>query len=115
MTKPLSSLEEEFTNSVVLKVLINDMIIGLVRARQIGDTCEIRRLIVHTKYQKQGIDTQLLGAIEKEFGFIKRYELFTGSISIANIRLYERNGYSVTDTKSLSEKVSITYMEKHVT
>jgi hypothetical protein len=43
---------------------------------------------------------------------VLRYELFTGSKSEANIRLYHRHGYLNTCNRELSPTVSITFMEK---
>jgi hypothetical protein len=43
---------------------------------------------------------------------VARFELFTGSKSEANIRLYQRHGYTITRTSQLSPTVSIVFMEK---
>jgi hypothetical protein len=37
--------------------------------------------------------------LESSFPGLVKYELFTGSKSVANIRLYQRHGYSVTRTQ----------------
>jgi len=50
--------------------------------------------------------------IEGCFAGASTYELFTGSKSEANIRLYERHGYTITRTSALSPKVSTTFLEK---
>ena len=41
-----------------------------------------------------------------------KFELFSGSKSEANIRLYQRHGYTVTRTESLSPTMLITFLEK---
>ena len=103
-----------FSNSVFLKALNKNKIVGSIRAKTVSNICEIGRLIVHPEYQRLGIGTQLLEAIEKTSAKAHRYELFTGSLSEGNIRLYQRNGYVITETKPLSKTISITYMEKYV-
>ncbi len=114
LVQTIESLLEEFAGSVVLKAMLDDRLVGSVRARLNGDTCEIARLAVHPDLQGRGIGSELLRRIEGRFDNIARYELFTGSKSEANIRLYERHGYKITHTKPMSEKVSFTFMEKRV-
>ena len=43
--------------------------------------------------------------IEGCFAGASTYELFTGSKSEANIRLYERHGYTITRTSALAKGV----------
>ena len=113
LTQDIGSLVGEFSDSVFLKAVTEKRIIGSVRAKRISTTCEIGRLIVHPEFQRLGIGSQLLEAIEKIHTNVERYELFTGSLSEGNIRLYQRNGYVITETKPLSKTVSITYLEKN--
>jgi len=112
LTQSIESLLEEFTNSIVLKATLGDRLVGSVRARQNGDTCLIGRLIVDPELQGQGIGSQLLRNIEARFNEVSRFELFTGSKSEANIRLYQRHGYTIARTQSLSQTVSIIFLEK---
>jgi len=114
LVQTIESLLEEFAGSVVLKAMLDDRLVGSVRARLNGDTYEIARLAVHPDLQGRGIGSELLRRIEDRFDNITRYELFTGSKSEANIRLYERHGYKITHTRPISEKVSFTFMEKRV-
>ena len=114
LTQDIESILVEFSNSVFLKALNKNKIVGSIRAKTVSNICEIGRLIVHPEHQRLGIGTQLLEAIEKTSAKAHRYELFTGSLSEGNIRLYQRNGYVITETKPLSKTISITYMEKYV-
>ena len=99
LTQSIESLLEEFTNSIVLKATLGDRLVGSVRGRQNGDTCLIGRLIVDPELQGQGIGSQLLRNIEARFNEVSRFELFTGSKSEANIRLYQRHGYTIARTQ----------------
>lgn len=112
LTQTIESLREDFANSVVLKATLGDRLVGSVRARQSGDRCEIARLIVHPELQGRGIGSQLLRSIEERFSTVSRFELFTGSKSEANIRLYQRHGYRITRTQRQSQNVWITSLEK---
>ncbi len=59
-----------------------------------------------------GIGSRLMSVIEAEFPDAKRFELFTGSLSEANIRLYERLGYRISRTERLSPQVELVFLEK---
>jgi GNAT superfamily N-acetyltransferase len=86
--------------------------VGSVRAILTGGTCFIGRLIVHPDYQGQGIGAQLMRAIEEYFSSADRYELFTGSRSENNLRFYSNLGYKIFQTKSISSKVTLAFLEK---
>jgi predicted N-acetyltransferase YhbS len=112
LVQSLDSLCAEMAESSVLKALREERIVGSVRAQLNANVCAIGRLIVHPDFQGQGIGSQLLREIELCFPAAATYELFTGSQSEGNIRLYSRHGYAVTHTKALSPTVSLVFMNK---
>jgi len=112
LTQSRESLLGDIGNSVVLKATLGDRLVGSVRARQKGDTCAIARLFVHPDFQRRGIGSELLRRIEARFKGASRFELFTGSRSEGNIRLYQRHGYSITRTEAVSPAVSLTFLVK---
>ena len=114
LTQSIESLREESLDSVILKGIVDGSIIGSVRAKTTSATCEVGRLIVHPNFQRKGIGSKLLKAIENMHQHLERFELFTGSISAGNVHLYESHGYKITHTMPLSKTVSITYLEKYV-
>jgi ribosomal protein S18 acetylase RimI-like enzyme len=114
LTQTIESLREEYSSSLVLKGIVDGKIIGSVRAAVEGDSCKISRLIVHPDYQRQGVGSRLLNFIEKKHDHVRRYELFTGSLSVGNIKLYIRHGYNVIGTELVSKSLSITYLEKYL-
>ena len=112
LTQTVESLISEFETSLVLKATWGYRIVGSVRARMNGSTCEIGRLVVHPELQGRGIGSQLLRSIEGRFDNVRTFELFTGSKSESNIRLYLRHGYTVTRTQPLSRTVSLIFLQK---
>ena len=112
LTQTIESLREEFPTSIILKATVGEQIVGSVRAKIAGGTCAIGRLIVHPEFQRKGIGSRLLQTIERSCNGVAKFELFTGSKSESNIRLYQRAGYCTTRTQLLSPKVSITFLEK---
>ncbi|HEY5808289.1 MAG TPA: GNAT family N-acetyltransferase [Povalibacter sp.] len=114
LTQSLASLREELAASVVvLKAEMAGRIVGSVRATASGDSCTIGRLIVHPQCQRRGIGSLLMREIETVFANACRYELFTGSRSDSNIRLYQHLGYTIFRTQALSPAVELVFMEKH--
>ena len=112
LVETIENTLEDFSHKIFLKVIIDNKIIGSVRAYQDNNTCYIGKLIVHPKYQDQGIGTLLLKTIESNFPEVKRYELFTGEKSEKNLYLYQKLGYQVYKTEKLNEVVNIHYLEK---
>jgi ribosomal protein S18 acetylase RimI-like enzyme/DNA gyrase inhibitor GyrI len=112
LTQTLDSLRAEFSTSRVLKAVEGGRIVGAVRAREADGTCHIGRLIVTPELQGRGIGTRLLRAIEARFPGARRFELFTGSRSAANLRLYERLGFRRCREQTLSPAVTLVFMEK---
>jgi GNAT superfamily N-acetyltransferase len=112
LTETLPEIISEFETKVFLKAIFADKIIGSVRATLDSGTCQVGRLIVHPDNQGKGIGTSLMGRIETAFSRAERFELFTGTKSIHNIRLYQRLGYREYREEDLSPKVRLVFMEK---
>jgi ribosomal protein S18 acetylase RimI-like enzyme len=112
LVQTLSEIQAEYKNSVFLKALWGSQIVGSVRGVFDSGTCRIGRLIVHPNYQRKGIGALLMKNIEASFPNAKRFELFTGTKSNDNIRLYQKLGYKECNQHDLSQKVRIVFMEK---
>ncbi len=113
LMQTLDEIMAEYENNVFLKAQCEARIVGSVRALLDSDTCKIGRLIVHPKYQRKGIGSLLMKNIEATFPKAKRFQLFTGTKSADNIRLYQKLGYKQYQQQDLSEKVRIVLMEKN--
>lgn len=112
LKQTLDEVTEEFGSGIILKMVDDDnVIIGSVRAKETGGTVYIGKLMVHPGHRHKGYGTMLLNEIEKCFPD-KRYELFTSTRSIDNIRLYQKLGYTVFARKAVNDELEFVYMEK---
>ena len=112
LTQTLPSLRDELMTSTCLKAMERDRLVGSVRAREAERVCQIGRLIVDPQFQGRGVGTMLLRHIEAAFPGARAFELFTGSRSEGNLRLYERLGYRRSREKALSPSISLIFLEK---
>ncbi|WP_062058077.1 GNAT family N-acetyltransferase [Cellvibrio sp. OA-2007] len=112
LTQTIESLQAEFTQQIILKAVQGEEIIGSVRASMQQDVCNIGRLIVHPQYQRQGIGSQLLRKVETLHPQARIFELFTGSKSFENIRLYQKHGYAISHSEKLSPEVELVFLRK---
>lgn len=112
LKETLSELEEEFANGIVLKMVSEDgKIIGSVRSYAKDKTAYIGKLMVHPDFRGKGYGSKLLREIERYYADT-RYELFTSTRSVDNIRLYEKLGYKIFDEKKITDELVFVYMEK---
>lgn len=107
-------IRDEFDTHTFLKAVSDHSIVGSVRARMIGATCHIGRLIVHPEWQNRGIGTRLMTGVEMMHRDAARFELFTGSRSAGNLHLYHKLGYKEFRQEPLSSKVELVYLEKNL-
>jgi ribosomal protein S18 acetylase RimI-like enzyme len=112
LTQSSEEINAEFSTKTFLKACLNGKLIGSVRVSFNHGTGFVGRLIVHPEHQKKGIGTKLMQTIEKRFSSTERFELFTGSRSEGNIRLYEKLGYRIFRKERLSPQVELVFMEK---
>jgi ribosomal protein S18 acetylase RimI-like enzyme len=112
LTQTLESLRAELMSSTALTAKVGARLVGSVRARIDDGICRIGRLIVHPESQRRGLGALLMEHIEREFGDSRKFELFTGSRSAGNIRLYERLGYKRTREEMVSRSITLVFMEK---
>lgn len=106
MNQTCAEAEEDCRRSLVLKATTADgHLVGSVRGIRIApDKCRINKLMVLPPWRGQGIGTRLLQAIEEQFTDCD-CELFTGTRSAGNIRLYQQQGYQITHTDPQKELV----------
>ena len=113
LKQTLEELAGEFNNGTILKMVEGGKIIGSVRAYEKRRTAYIGKLMVHPDYRCHGFGSMLLRAIEKFYPEC-RYELFTSTRSVDNIRFYEKNGYKIFKEQKVDEDLVFVYMEKNI-
>lgn len=112
LKETLSEVEAQFKNGTILKMVDeNNKIIGSVRALSDDTRAYIGKLMVHPDYQKKGYGKKLLLEIEKYYPN-KRFELFTSTRSIDNIRLYKKMGYKEFKEEKITDELVFIYLEK---
>lgn len=112
LKQTLDEVIEEWDSGIILKMVDDkNTVIGSVRASERDGTVYIGKLLVHPDHQRKGFGTKLLYEIEKCFPD-KRYELFTSTRSIDNIRLYQKLGYKIFARKAVNDELEFVYMEK---
>ena len=114
LLQTMEEISKEFSESIFLKAVVENEIVGSVRGYQAKETTFIKRLVVSPSYQNQGIGTQLMNSIEYHFKDNKRYELFTGHKSIRNLHLYRKLGYKEFKRIHIHENLTMIYLEKFV-
>jgi GNAT superfamily N-acetyltransferase len=114
LTQTLDEVEAELAANLGCVALAGGRMVGVVRARRDGDLLLIGRLAIAPDQQGRGIGTALLAAVERrgaESGAIEA-ELFTGSLSEANLRLYEREGYVETQRVPGDDGIEQVFLRK---
>lgn len=107
-----AELEKELKEQVVLKAVIDNEIVGSIRAYQKDGVCYIGRLMVAPERQNQGIGTDLMREIEAVFDECFRFELFTGAKSEKNLYLYQKLGYQIFKREAESVNLQLVYLAK---
>lgn len=112
LKQTLDEVNEEYNAGIIFKMLDDSgNLIGSVRAAEDNGTIFIGKLMVHPQHRKRGYGTQLLLEIERYFPD-KRYELFTSTRSMDNIRLYQKLGYKIFKQEKVDDELSFLYFEK---
>ena len=112
LTQTIEALKNDFDNGIILKAIVASNIVGSIRAFEKDNTCYIGRLIVHPKHQNKGIGSALLHNIEKAFGNVSGYDLFTGHRDDKNLYLYQKLGYQIYEQKDFNDVMMIFLQKK---
>ncbi|WP_051710616.1 GNAT family N-acetyltransferase [Andreprevotia chitinilytica] len=112
LQQSLAELQSEWHYSVMIKAVTVGQIVGSVRATCVDGVCRIGRLIVDPAYRRRGIGEQLLAHVEACFSDAASFALFTGHLSVDNIRRYQRAGYAIARHEPVSPAVTLVHLEK---
>jgi GNAT superfamily N-acetyltransferase len=115
LLQTLDEIKEGFMHHhVFLKAIEeNGTIIGSVRSSLEKETACIGRLIVQPECQNKGIGTILMRSIEQYFVSTKRYELFTGHMSLRNLYLYRKLGYREFKRIPVTNSLTMVFMDRY--
>lgn len=116
LTQTLAEVEAELQQNDGCVAHVGPRMVGAVRARRDGDLLLIGRLAIAPDMQGRGIGSRLLAAVE-ESGHragAAEAELFTGSLSEANLRLYEREGYVETERVDGDDGIEQVFLRKRL-
>lgn len=114
LTQTLVELETELADNLGCVAHLGARMVGVVRARRDADLLLIGRLAIAPDIQGEGVGSALLAAVERrgrEVGCTSA-ELFTGSLSEANLRLYEREGYAESERVPTGDGIAEVYLRK---
>ena len=115
LSQTLEEMQEECKDKVVLKAIVEEKIVGSIRANVCEEGCCVNKLVVLPEFQKRGIGEKLLRKIENHFPEAKKFSLATGAKSESNIRLYQKAGYKIIRTETFHDGVEAVVMEKKST
>lgn len=95
LTQTLAELEYELRDNLGYVALIGERIVGAARAVAAEDVLLIGRIAIAPDQQGAGVGPRLLALVEERGRALgcAFAELFTGSLSSANLALYEQLGY----------------------
>jgi ribosomal protein S18 acetylase RimI-like enzyme len=111
LTQTLAELEAELRDAYGWVARVNGRLVGAIRAREKDGLLLIGRIAIAPDQQGGGIGQALLEAAENSSS-ADEAELFTGSLSEANIRLYERCGYVETERIDKGDGIQEIYLRK---
>lgn len=96
LTQTLDELKAELADADGWVARVGPRLVGAIRVRTADRLLLIGRIAIAPDMQGEGIGRALLEAAETATD-AEEAELFTGSLSEANVRLYESCGYRITD------------------
>jgi ribosomal protein S18 acetylase RimI-like enzyme len=86
-------------------------VVGAVRGFERDGTVAIGRLVVDDGFERLGIATALMDALECAFSPCQRFEIFTGTDAADAIALYTGRGYTPFDRRRM-ETYELVWLEK---
>ncbi|MEV6040178.1 GNAT family N-acetyltransferase [Nonomuraea sp. NPDC052116] len=110
LIESLEQVRKVIEGAVVLKALDAGRVIGAVRGQVSGTTCLVGRLVVAPDHQGRGIGTALLTALHEAVPEAEAFDLFTGHLSGANLKLYRRLGYRETSRERMDDHLTLIHL-----
>ncbi|MGX1793881.1 GNAT family N-acetyltransferase [Microbacterium sp. NPDC055312] len=111
LTQTLEAVQAELVGCYGWTARVDGRLVGALRGRVEEDLLLIGRIAIAPDLQGEGIGRGLLDVAERESGATQA-ELFTGSLSEANIRLYEACGYRISERVPQDDGTEQIFMRK---
>jgi len=112
LTQSLEEIEKDLGEMTFFKAMMNNRVVGTVRAYEKGDNCCISRLMVNPLYQHHGIGRRLVEHAEKHFHKAKRFEVSVYTESRRNIVFFQGLGFSISKREKDPVGMEKVYMQK---
>ncbi len=113
LVQTLDELRAELKDADGWVARVGSRLVGAIRTRTSDGMLLIGRIAIAPDMQGEGIGQQLLEVAEKH-STATVAELFTGSLSEANIRLYERCGYEIVERIDEGDGTEQIFMRKQL-
>jgi ribosomal protein S18 acetylase RimI-like enzyme len=113
LTQTLEELRAELADAKGWVARVGPRLVGAIRYRDTDDLLLIGRIAIAPDLQGLGIGRTLLEAAERD-SRASEAELFTGSLSEANVRLYESCGYRIADRVDQGDGTTQLFMRKQL-
>jgi len=114
LTQTLAEVAGELNENLGCVAQRGSRMVGAVRARIADGLLLIGRLAIAPDVQGGGVGSRLLDAVERRGAHAgaTEAELFTGSLSEANIRLYKRLGYRESERVQEGDGIEQVFLRK---
>jgi GNAT superfamily N-acetyltransferase len=114
LVQSLDELRDELSWSTAWKIVTRaGRIVAGVRVVVDAGTAHVNRVAVAPDWQGRGLGTALIEHVHATLpATVTQTELFTGSRSLANLRLYERLGYTEFDRTPLPTGYELVRMQR---
>jgi GNAT superfamily N-acetyltransferase len=113
LVQTLEELRAEIEDGDGWVARVGPRLVGVLRCRETDELLLIGRIAIAPDMQGSGIGRALLEAAERH-SLAPEAELFTGSLSEANLRLYERCGYRITERVDNGDGTEQVFMRKRI-
>jgi ribosomal protein S18 acetylase RimI-like enzyme len=113
LVQTLEELRAEIEDGEGWVARVGPRLVGVLRCRETDELLLIGRIAIAPDMQGSGIGRALLDAAERH-SLAPEAELFTGSLSEANLRLYERCGYRITERVDNGDGTEQVFMRKRI-
>lgn len=116
LTQSLEELESELSDNLGCVALVGERVVGAARARASADVLLVGRIAIAPDMQGEGLGSALLEAVEGRgrANGCRVAELFTGSLSEANLRLYTKLGYRESERVEQGGGIAEIYLRKEL-